>query len=151
MELTFSESGPPVDDHQLDELERARGVRLPPAYREFLKERNGGEILPAVFRVQGGEESAVDGFLIVGSVRMDSAWNTLKWPNSPELPAEYIPIAMCIGGDYLCMAVDGPNTGQIRFWDHEEGVEEGQTPTEEQLYVVADDLGSFLAGLFPEE
>lgn len=150
MKVKFSKCGQPIGDDELNAFEREKSISLPADYREFLKAQNGGEVSPSVFEARGDGASQVGAFLEVGSARMNEAWDLLKWPTSPEIPAGFFPVAMCISGDYLCMASDGPNGGELRFWNHEECVDEGQSPTVEMLYFVAGNIGELLANLRDE-
>jgi len=36
-----------------------------------------------------------------------------------RMPSEYIPIGEDPGGNQFCLAIDGPNSGNIYYWDHE--------------------------------
>ena len=42
----FEDSGPPIEEREIAELEHTLGVTLPPDYRTFLLRTNGGRPVP---------------------------------------------------------------------------------------------------------
>ena len=55
-----------------------------------------------------------------------------------RLPAGMLPIALCPGGDLICLNMDKELFGKIFFWDHEHEC------LNNELYLVADTFLEFL-------
>ena len=58
-------------------------------------------------------------------------------------PTRLISVAIDDCGNRFCLSVEPPDFGSVYFWDHEEEVEEGDQPTELNLYHVADSFVEF--------
>lgn len=147
--LHFSEEGPPLHDADLDAFEAQVGARLPAEYRTFLKAHNGARVRPRKLRMEAGAYSTglIQYFTSLGPPSyVERDWADLKDREHRRMPPEHIPIALCEGGDYLTMVIDGPKCGQIFYWNHEE--EGDETYTYENLYFVAASLEDLLAGLY---
>ena len=57
-----------------------------------------------------------------------------------QISEEYIPFAEGASGDYLCVGIAEYNYDEIYYWHHE-------SPEEEDMYLIAIDLSSFIEGL----
>jgi hypothetical protein len=67
-----------------------------------------------------------------------------------RVPVNTLPIAVDPGGNLVLIAVSGPETGKVYFWDHEvEGLEE-DSASHRHLHLVAESFSEFLAKLAPE-
>ena len=151
--MEIFESGPGLGPADVDELEVRTGRRVPGRYRRFLLAHNGGYPEPAVFGFSapgwpGGEASSiVEGFLGIGVNPTDQIEYCLRVFRD-RIPADLYPIARDPGGNFLCMGVDdSPKPGEIVFWHHEEEADEGEPPTRDNLYHVADSLDELLSRL----
>jgi hypothetical protein len=148
MALQFYEHGALLEDADLDQFEARVGVKLPPDYRRFLKEHNGGRVRPRRIPIQDGPfpTALIQYFLSInGPTFIDKDFEHVKDPDHPRMPPEHIPIAECEGGDYLTLVIDGPRRGQIFYWNHEE--EGDETYTYDNLYFVAGSIEQLLASL----
>ena len=58
-----------------------------------------------------------------------------------------IPIADDPGGNAICLGMSGNERGKVYFWDHEMEADEGDEPTFENVYLVAESFASFLKSL----
>jgi SMI1 / KNR4 family (SUKH-1) len=124
-----------------------RGHRIPPSYREFLAEQDGGRPVKNVFRFEQhdreqssrvaaflGVEPAADGDLVgvVGRVG--------------DIPPGILPIATDEFGNFVCIDTRDDRDGPVLFWDHEEGFDDDDVDFS-NLYEIAPDLQTFLDGL----
>lgn len=151
----------PIDVGRLLEFEAKIRCPLPPAYREFLIQTNGGQ--PATcnnsISVCGRPEFNPE----VDRLDVDLFYpiNDQKYPNielsdqfavlESRIPLATIPIARTAFGDKFLIAVRGPHLGRIYFWDHES---EGFSPPADRLHNVAElyhSFEEFLEGLEPEQ
>jgi hypothetical protein len=140
MSIELREPRPPVSTEELAAAENelsALGRSIPPSYRQFLAEQDGGRPLADLYDFeQDGHEttSRVKVFLGVGPDPDGDLVGTAGL--NMDLPERMLAIAPDPLGNKLCMR----DTGSIVFWDHEE----------EELSEVAPDLPTFLAGLYED-
>ena len=64
-----------------------------------------------------------------------------------RMPEELVPIAHDPGGNQICIAVAGPKTGAVYFWDHEEEADDDETPGYDNVYLIANSFNEFLNSL----
>jgi cell wall assembly regulator SMI1 len=125
--------------------------RIPPSYRAFLADHDGGRPVRDCFSFeQGGRahEDRVHVFLGVapvpspGTNLIDTAANLWR-----RAPSGVLPIARDPVGNLICLDGRDGRDGPVLFWDHEY---EGDPPDEANLYVIAPDLRTFLDGLYED-
>ncbi|SMY06135.1 SMI1/KNR4 family protein [Flavimaricola marinus] len=127
----------------LDLLERVLDARLPPAYRDWLANRNGQmpENRLITFEKDGRETSTILHYLY--AVNSEHTYNDL-WHYHSNYGGELRPWYLAIGGDEggnsIVLALKGPNHGKVFFSDHE-------VPFDVGLNVIAPSFEAFLAGL----
>jgi hypothetical protein len=140
------ESAPgPLDEVALARFEKALGSTLPADYRHFLLEYNGGSPRPGTFAfVERGRrtESVVQFFLVVGPHKHYGFDKTLRNLRAEGFPSDLLPIAEDPGGNFVCMALKGPDRGKLYFWDHEDPADDAS-----RMPLVAESFTAFLAGL----
>jgi hypothetical protein len=141
--IELEEPRPPAPPDALAETERRLaelGRPLPPAYRAFLAEQDGGRPVRNTFAFAQGDREQ--------SSRVASFFGVLAAPDGDlveaaelggDLPEGLVAIAGDEFGNYVCLDADG----RVRFWDHEE--EYGN------VYEVAPDLETFVDGLTEPE
>jgi hypothetical protein len=61
-----------------------------------------------------------------------------------RLPSNMVPIAEDGSGNCVALCVAGRDVGAVYFWDHELEVDEGSSPTHQNLFKIADDFDTFL-------
>jgi len=133
---------------RLEQFEALLGTRLPDEYRQFLLQHNGGKPTPSVFMISADEGDAMlhhvyglhDGPL---HIRLDRARQTYL----DRMPRSLFPIADDPGGNAICLGISGNERGKVYFWDHEMEADEGDEPTFENVYLVAESFASFLKSL----
>jgi len=153
--IRFGEERPPVSAEELAAAEErlaAMGLRIPPSYRAFLTERDGGwHPVECAFSFRRGDDpdqgSYVHGFLGVAPVtRPEMNLLDVAVALVPErLPTGILAIADDPMGNHVCLDGREGRDGPVLFWDHEEEPEEPEDPS--NLYFVAPDLASFLDAL----
>lgn len=149
MSATIIRSGPPLSSEQLDEVEQRMGSAIPPVYREFLLQNNGGRPVPNAFLYRRSDgttagEGGVNTFLGIG----DAESTDIEWHRSmyeDRIPSNFFPIADDPGGNLICLSTSGDDVGAVYFWDHEE---ESDPPTYDNVYFIAPDFQTFLDTLF---
>jgi hypothetical protein len=142
------EARDPATEEAVKEAERLLEVRIPEEYRRFLlQESNGGRPENCLFSREDRPRSGVDEFLGVG-LEGDSDLVTIYSRYRDRMPSWCLPFASS-GGDWFCLSLRDEDRGAVLFWFHEEEADEGQPPTERNLYPVAGEFDEFAAGLRP--
>lgn len=143
MVVIYRNSYPPISSEILDQLEIELGLPLPVEYRRFLLLHNGGRPAPNVFQTKNGSLEMVDWFLGLHEGEHDSLRKYVNCYKS-RLPSGLLPIAHDAGGNLICISVSTENKGWIYFWDHEKEALERETPTYDNITLVAESLKDFL-------
>jgi hypothetical protein len=154
MPFEMKESGPPVDDARIDALERSLGIMLPPDYRAFLKQHNGGRPDPRFFPVQGWPnrfpgrpDQEYGGVHYFHGIDEPITSSNLDWNFRilrGRIPDELLPIAGDESGNEICLSMWGSNRGHVYIWDHDG---EHSPPTYANIYLIAKSFPEFLESL----
>jgi hypothetical protein len=156
--IEFEEHRPPAPPEALADTERrlaARGHRIPPSYRAFLAEQDGGRPVKDTFYFEQRDRrqsSGVSTFLGAqprpgGSLTSDLA-GVVELVG--DIPPGILPIADDEVGNYVCIDTRDGRDGPVLFWDHEEGFDDDEVDFS-NLYEIAPDLQTFLDGLTEPE
>lgn len=143
--------GPPLTEQDVRRFERKYGFALPPAYRTFLLQGNGGRPERDVFPIQGLEgnpEGRIQLFFDLGGA-IESC--TLNWNLElfrERIPEDMIPIATTEGADFLCLAVSGDRAGAVFYYDGYSGWGQPNEVSRLQLLPLARSFGQFVEGLY---
>jgi len=147
--IQISDSYPPLIKADIAELERKLGISFPFDYKNFLLAHNGGHPTPDSFSIKGeaeGSKSMIQGFFGIQAGEYDNLFDTMQRYHS-RVPANFLPIAYDPGGNLICLSVAGEDMGKVYFWDHEEEAEEGEPPSYDNVYFVADSFNDLLNSL----
>jgi hypothetical protein len=148
------ETGPRLQPREIEEFERETGHRIPEDYKRFLLKANGGEPELKAFtfhRTNGREdEGAVWRFIGLNDGReQDLKYFVRVFLDGHRIPKDLFPIGNGGGGNLILMGASGRRAGHVYFWDHNWEAEEGDLPTDDNVYPVADSFESFLSSLRP--
>ena len=151
--IEFEEHRPPAPPEALAEAERRLaelGHRIPPSYRAFLAEQDGGRPVKDTFYFEQRDRrqsSSVHSFLGVQR-RGDDLTSDLAGAAGivGDIPPGILPIAGDEVGNFICIDTRDGRDGPVLFWDHEEGFDDDEVDFS-NLYEVAPDLQTFLDGL----
>ena|SRR5689334_15991309 len=152
MGTKMSGSGERLTEHELKLAEKKLGRPIPAPYRKFLLEHNGGRPEQSDFVMASKHrgkprEGTLKSFLGVNLSEETLDLSYVLDTFGDRLPRWLFPIARDPGGSLIGIATDGANAGKVYFWDHEYEAGDGEPPTEDNLYLVADSLDKFLAKL----
>jgi hypothetical protein len=141
----------PASPEDILRFETAIAAPLPEDYRSFLLQYNGGKPSQDIFRFSergATEEDIVDWFLSLGG---DPNYDIELFVEltTGRIPPDCIPFAIDPGGNFLLLSVRGARCSAVLFWDHEREAEEGQPPSEDNVYPVCTGFSTFLASLIP--
>lgn len=148
LQMTITHAGSPQTATDLAACAAGIARPIPPAYRAFLLQHNGGHPDPADFRFADstGDGGSVAAFLGVNAPDfMDLEHHLHVYRN--RIPPTLFPIARDPGGNLIPLATAGPDHGTVYFWDHEAEAEEGDPPTTANLTRIAANFAGFLSSL----
>jgi len=122
-------------------FEERNGLILPSSYRRFLLENNGGEPKNSEFPVPGWGVTGIHFFF---GLSTDDSYDLQENLDVFDIhkATELIPIAMDGGGWMIYLAIRGPYTGSVYFWDH-------KTVGTEPI-LIGEDFESFINSLAPD-
>ena len=134
MHVVIQRITPSIGEGEVQEFERAHGLKLPDDYRRFLIEHNGG--------VPQNNSEGVRAFFCLGK---HAQWGLEQAmvQHRDELPAGLCPVASDQLGNLYCVACAGDGEGAVYLWDRKG--KDAQAP----LSRAADSFGQFLDSLEP--
>jgi hypothetical protein len=149
--IELREPSPPASSEDLaaaDARLAELGHRIPPSYRAFLADHDGGMPVRDTFHLERNgqaDDDFVQQFLGVRPVPSPG----VDLVKATELLAEgllpgLLPIARDPVGNYIVIDTREDRDGPVLLWDHEEIPAE---PSEENVYELSPDLEAFLDGL----
>jgi cell wall assembly regulator SMI1 len=147
--IELREPREPVSPDVLADVERRlaeAGHHIPPSYRAFLAEHDGGRPVRNTFTFAQHEREAssrVQSFLAAGDEEYGLVATVGR---NGDIPPGILPIAGDEFGNYVCIDARDDADGPVLFWDHEEGFDDDEVDFS-NLYEVAPDLQTFLDGL----
>jgi SMI1 / KNR4 family (SUKH-1) len=138
---------PPVQDVDLKKIEFRLGYPLPPEYRNFILQHNGGRPVPHRFSTKDGKiESGVKTFFPVA----DAGDNLLSEIDDITLtgtiPRNLFPIAIDPIENRLLLSGAGDDAGSVYYWSWDEEPDDA-TCSYRYMRKIADDFDDFLANL----
>ncbi len=148
--MEIIESYTPLNDKDIERIEKRLKVKLPNEYREFLLKSNGGKPVPDTVKHDGEYFDYVSYFYGARfNTYADDLFRNVEEYSEYILP-HYLPIADSPGGDVYCLSLKPEDYGSIYYWDHEMANYDGD-PWEENMVKLAGSLNVFLAGLYEQE
>ena len=139
----LSQSGAQLTQADIDDFETSLGESLPVEYRSFLLKSNGGVPDPSWFPTNEGYDDDISHFLAINSANQAADMSAQREYYRRWIAPRFLPIAICGGGDVLCICLSGDDRGSIHYWNHELGWYDDE-PSEKSLSRLADRLSDFL-------
>jgi len=136
------------------DFERLTEFKLPSEYSAFLKRHNGGIPSPSgfVYVTPRGKpkKSGIEVFFHLGKgpYSLEKTVNDC-WENK-TVPKGYLPIALDVFGDFICLPLGGIDDGKIKFCPTDLGLLEvgpDGFPTESSTSLIATSFAQFLTML----
>lgn len=139
-----------LDESAVSTLEDSLRIKLPPSYRKFLMDFNGGRPAARRFKFKGRTRgSSVDRFLGVHNKEHNNLLEYLETYRG-RIPRNLFPIAHDPGDNLICISVGGADAGSVYFWDHDrEG--DGGPSDYSNVILIAESFEEFLEGLHEKE
>ena len=125
------------------EFESNLGVNLPPDYRRFLLDYNGGTPVTGGFDVPGWGDSLVNKLFGLGFSDYRSIDRAITARIDVHSKTQTIPIGYDPGGNGIFMGVAKENFGIIYFFDHEDECQ--------PLIELSPSFDSFMKTLYEDE
>ena len=140
--VTYRDRRPPASTHLVARLERHVGRALPPAYRNYLLEQDGG-------RLVDNSEAVTQIFGLGDLPEFASLWRKLE-VYADRVPYWLLPVATDEVGNLFAVSLRDEDNGSVWFWDHEEEADEDhEPPAEDNIKLTAPAWPTFLASLQP--
>ncbi len=136
-----------IDDARLSQFEAAIATRFPQDYRSFLLDSNGGTPESNVVTIGDTESFDVRTFFGVDDTA-DGLARALETYRE-RVPENAVPIADDNCGNLFVLAINGRDSGNVYFWDHEFEADEGEPPRNDNLTLVARSFSELLDQLEP--
>jgi hypothetical protein len=149
MKIEIRDERPPVSAERLAEAEARLadiGTRIPPSYKAFLAEQDGGKPVRNVFSFQQHDREQEDFVRLFYGISESPNGDLVARADTARdsLPADVLPIATDNFGNLVVLDGRDGRDGPVLFWDHEF---QSDPPSEDDLFWVAPDLETFLAEL----
>lgn len=149
MSAEINESAVPLNENDIERIEKEIGIKLPPEFQSFLLKYNGGKPKPDAVRYSGDYFDFVAFFY---GERFRSYASDLI-PSvafyKELIPNHYLPIGESPGGDVYCLSLKNEDYGSVYYWDHEIANYDGE-PWEENLIKLSISLSEFIDDLYEE-
>ena len=149
--VMMRKSGPKLPEYEVSILERRMGATLPPSYRRFLLEFNGGRPTPDGVDVKGLEDSPTDVTVFFGIGRSLEC-ECIEWSLTAlveRLEPRLVPIAGDSGGSVFCLSLRDQDYGAILYCDLQSVY--GDFEATPEFYPVAPDFDTFLDSIYEFE
>ena len=149
MKCKITDSSEPLTVPKIAKAERGLGRSIPLDYRKFLLQYNGGRPDPSDFAMAGVRKGSTQIGAVKRFLGIDTPEDTLNLDYVLEMfgdrmPSRFFPIARDPGGNLIGISTKGADVGKVYFWDHERESDDGETPNDKNLYLVADSFDKFL-------
>jgi hypothetical protein len=149
VKIEIRDDRPPVSAERLAEAEARLveiGTRLPPSYKAFLAEQDGGKPVRDTFSFQQHDRVQHDFVRLFFGIAESPNGDLVTEANlaRDRLPADVLPIATDNFGNLVVLDGRDGRDGPVLFWDHEF---QSDPPSEDDLFFVAPDFETFLASL----
>ena len=151
MKIGIRDERPPVPADRLEEAATAvaeLGHPIPPSYRAFLTEQDGGKPVRDSFAFREGERQQEDMVRVFFGIAESPNGDLVETVEAyaGRIPRGTLPIAEDHLGNLLLLDGRDGADGPVWFWDHELEPE-GDEPEDVNLSFVAADLAGFLEQL----
>jgi hypothetical protein len=122
------------------------GTRIPPSYKAFLAEQDGGKPVRNAFSFRQHDRDQDDLVRLFFGIAESPNGDLVSEADvaRDRLPADVLPIATDSFGNLVVLDGREGRDGPVLFWDHEF---QSDPPSEDDLFWVAPDLETFLTGL----
>lgn len=142
--IRTKEAGPPIAEVDIAAFERKYALALPPAYRRFLLESNGGRPERDLCPVPNFPPEPVARIEFFFGIGHPIKTCDLAWNRGVYSPPDFVVIAYTASGDTFCVGLSEEYYDQVFFWDY-------YGDLEHRLHRVANSFEEFLNGLTRDE
>jgi SMI1-KNR4 cell-wall len=142
MRIEIRDERPPVSAEALAEAEAQLaklGHHIPPSYKAFLAEQDGGDPVRDVFRFRERDRDQQDTIRLFYGIAESPNGDLVDRAGSADVPGGLLPIATDAFGNLVVLDGREGRDGPVLFWDHDVG--------DEEMHWLAPDLQTFLDGL----
>ena len=147
MSGVIQDSWLPVGVAVIEAFEKRIQMSLPEDFRTFLQKTNGGKTAD---RCQFREGSIQQFYgLGIGFAYADLDWKFDTFVREERMPENCVPFASDEGGNQYVLVCQGKRRGQVWFWDHESGLDDGEASDAwwDIMYLQAKSFAAFASAL----
>ena len=153
MKIEIRDDRPPVSPDVLAAAETRLaeiGTRIPPSYKAFLAEQDGGKPVRNAFSFRQHDRDQDDLVRLFFGIAESPNGDLVSEADvaRDRLPADVLPIATDSFGNLVVLDGREGRDGPVLFWDHEF---QSDPPSEDDLFWVAPDLEAFLRELSEDD
>jgi cell wall assembly regulator SMI1 len=157
MKFDIDPLGPPLNLADLRKFEARNRLKLPQDLIDFLLAHNGVAMnswesdRDLAYRIQGHPRQQEGLLQCLYALDKKQPWNDLEQVHrvhKGRLPAALLAIGNDPGDNLICIGLTGERQGRIYWWERGR---EAARPTFRSVFLVANSLPEFLAGLYPFE
>jgi len=142
--MSITNQGQRLKETSVAQFEAAIGLKLPPEYRSFLLEYNGGIPVPSSFHLKersGAYTEDSVGVLYGINEGNDGLLAVYKNFISQGLFSDYLIIGTIVGSLPICIKLSGADAGCIYLWNWDHDFE---------LELIEESFSAFLSGLYEQ-
>jgi hypothetical protein len=143
--IQMTETGPTIGLQHIESLGRRLGQAIPAGLARWLCAHNGGVPSPNEFPIRAHPFMPTDKIEVVFGINPSARHLDIEDTArrlAGRLPPKVLPLARCSCGAVLVTKLEGPETGQIFYWDPNA---DGEPMA--RLFFVATNIDSLMAGL----
>ena len=148
--IRMTRTNPPTSIAAINAFEAHIGVKLPPTYRSFLIDQNGGRPLNSTFSINGMHQNPLGSFHEIyglGAISGGSDATEIFDFFKGGIPKGVVPIGRTDGSDYICLDLRQDRQSVV-FWDNSHYWSTGEW-REQDLYRIAASFEALLTSLRP--
>ncbi len=144
----FLDLEPPINELDLDQLEKEYSFSMPTMIRNHILEYNGGYPKKSVFVNDDGETYSVSYFIPVkyGNFNLEKVLDLLR--DDKVFPKWLVPFADDDGGDFFCYSLRNDEIGAIYYYSHE--FDYGEDP-EQHITYLSPSINDFIDSLIEDD
>ena len=142
MAVGYRRQAGPAPAEAIERLERHAGQPLPPDYRAYLSQHDGG-------RLEDNNEALNEVFGVgPDAPEWASMWAKLDL-YADRVPKWLLPVASDAFGNLFAVSLRDQDKGSVWFWDHEREADEDEPPADDNIEYRSANWRAFLDSLQP--
>lgn len=149
--MEILDSYPKISKSEIEHLNTRLNIKLPDDYSDFLLKHNGGQ--PKLNHFKNSISGKLFDFDVVTLYGIGPKGQTGKDILTmfvllcESIPGELLPIGSDGGGNEICLGIKSEFYNKVYIWWEDYQVDEGETPTFDNVELIASSFSEFLGQL----